>query len=140
MDGPVTGLATLATIDARLSLAGGDLAKLGDALRISLPATSPYKLAGQLHRQGDEWRFANFTGTVGESDLGGEFTVDMGKDRPVLGGKLHSKLLDIKDLGGFVGAAPGDRGAQDLGQGAAGQRDQPGEAAARGRAADADRG
>ncbi len=44
---------------------------------------------------------------MGASDLGGEFTVDMGKERPVLGGKLHSKLLDIKDLGGFVGAAPG---------------------------------
>ncbi len=140
VDGQVTGLATLATIDARLSLAGGDLAKLGDALRISLPATSPYKLAGQLHRQGDEWRFANFTGTVGASDLGGEFTVDMGKDRPVLGGKLHSKLLDIKDLGGFIGAAPGAAVPKTLGQGAAGQRDQPGEAPARRRAAEPDRG
>jgi uncharacterized protein involved in outer membrane biogenesis len=107
VDGTVTGIATLGTIDARLSLAGRDLAKLGDALHISLPATSPYKLAGRLHREGEFWRFSSFAGTVGASDLGGEFTVDLGKERPLLGGKLHSKLLDIKDLGGFVGAAPG---------------------------------
>jgi len=107
VDGTVTGLATLGTIDARLSLAGGNLAKLGDALHISLPATSPYKLAGRLQREDKFWRFSGFTGKVGASDLGGEFTVDLGKERPVLGGKLHSRLLDIKDLGGFVGAAPG---------------------------------
>ena len=107
VDGSVTGIATLSTVDARLSVSGHNLAKLGDALHISLPATSPYKLSGRLHRQGDFWRFANFAGTVGKSDLGGEFTVDLGKKRPVLGGKLHSKTLDIRDLGGFVGAAPG---------------------------------
>jgi uncharacterized protein involved in outer membrane biogenesis len=107
VDGTVAGLATLGAIDARLSLSGGNLAKLGDALHISLPATSPYKLTGRLQREDKFWRFSGFTGTVGASDLGGEFTVDLGKERPVLGGKLHSRLLDIKDLGGFVGAAPG---------------------------------
>jgi uncharacterized protein involved in outer membrane biogenesis len=106
-DGAIHGLATLSTIDARLTLAGGSLGKLGDALRISLPETAPYKLSGRLHREGEVWKFTDFRGVVGASDLGGEFTVDVGKKRPTLGGKLTSNLLDIKDLGGFIGAAPG---------------------------------
>ena len=107
IDGTVTGLARLARIDARLSISGSDLAKLGDALRISLPATAPYKLAGRLQRRDQQWGFVAFRGTVGASDLEGEFNVDTGKERPALGGQLHSRLLDIKDLGGFLGAAPG---------------------------------
>lgn len=106
-DGTIHGLATLSTIDARLTLAGANLGNLGDALRISLPETAPYKFSGRLHRQGEVWRFTDFRGVVGASDLGGEFTVDMGKKRTTLGGKLTSRLLDIKDLGGFIGAAPG---------------------------------
>src|SRR5262249_35388111 len=103
----VTGLGEPGKLAARLTLAGNDLAVLGDALTISLPATAPYRLSGRLQREGDQWRFGDFRGTVGASDLGGEFNVDLGKKRPLLGGKLHSKLLDITDLGGFVGAEPG---------------------------------
>src|SRR4029453_9869066 len=106
-DGTITGLSAFSKIDARLSLSGTDLAKLGDALHISLPETAPYKLAGRLIRDGDFWRFTGFRGTVGASDLGGEFTVDLSTKRPPLGGKLDSKLLDVADLGGFLGAAPG---------------------------------
>ncbi len=115
-NGTVTGLATLSRIEARLTLAGSDLAKLGDALRISLPGSAPYKLNGRLLRENDLWRFSDFRGTVGSSDLGGEFSVDMGTRRPTLGGKLNSKLLDIKDLGGFVGAAPGTAIPKDTGR------------------------
>ena len=75
-NGTVTGLATLSRIDARLTLAGSDLAKLGDALRISLPETAAYKLSGRLLRENDFWRFSDFRGTVGASDLGGEFSVE----------------------------------------------------------------
>jgi uncharacterized protein involved in outer membrane biogenesis len=107
LDGTITGLSALSKIDARLSIAGSDLARLGDAVHISLPETAPYKLTGRLTRDADFWRFSEFRGTVGESDLGGEFSVDMATKRPTLGGKLNSKLIDIKDLGGFVGAAPG---------------------------------
>ena len=107
LEGTITGLSALSKIDARLSLAGSDLAKLGDAVHISLPETAAYKLNGRLNRQADFWRFSDFRGTVGASDLGGEFSVDMAAKRPTLGGKLTSKLLDITDLGGFLGAAPG---------------------------------
>lgn len=107
LDGMITGLSALSKLDARLSIAGSDLARLGDAVHISLPETAPYKLTGRLTRDADFWRFSEFRGTVGESDLGGEFSVDMATKRPTLGGKLNSKLIDIKDLGGFVGAAPG---------------------------------
>jgi uncharacterized protein involved in outer membrane biogenesis len=106
-EGKITGLATLNQIDGRLSLAGRDLALLADALKFALPHTAAYKLAGNLERRGTEWHFSGFRGTVGSSDLGGDFRVNTGAVRPVLNAKLASRNLDIADLGGFVGAQPG---------------------------------
>jgi uncharacterized protein involved in outer membrane biogenesis len=139
-DGTVYGLATLSTIDARMTLAGSNLSNLGDALRISLPETAPYKLSGRLHRDGEVWRFSDFRGTVGASDLGGEFSVDMTKKRPTLGGTLTSKLLDQgsrrvhRCRTGRAEANPAS------GQGAACQHHQSGEAAPGRRACHLDRG
>src|SRR5262249_28053062 len=53
------------------------------------------------------WRYADFRGTVGASDLGGVLSVDVAGKRPKLEANLHSSLLDIADLGGFVGSRPG---------------------------------
>jgi uncharacterized protein involved in outer membrane biogenesis len=107
LEGLVHGLAGLDRIDAQFTLTGASLAKLSDPLRIALPATAPYRLAGRLSRVGDMWRFERFRGTVGHSDLGGTFSVDTSGERPYLRGDLRSSLLDIADLGGFVGVSPG---------------------------------
>ncbi|MBC7803896.1 MAG: AsmA family protein [Candidatus Parcubacteria bacterium] len=108
-EGNISGIASLQAVDAQLSLSGSDLAPLGDLLNISLPRTKPYKLSGNLQRRGTQWSFSKFRGTVGASDLGGEFSVDTrtGPERPVLKANLASAHLDIADLGGFVGAVPG---------------------------------
>lgn len=107
-EGTVTEIAALSAVDGQFSIAGKNLAKLGDALRLSFPETAPYKLSGRLTREGDAWRLNGFKGTVGKSDLGGDFNVDVGGKRPTINAKLHSNLLDIADLGGFVGGKPGE--------------------------------
>jgi uncharacterized protein involved in outer membrane biogenesis len=107
-EGTVTGLVALAAIEGRASVAGRNLGDLADALNLSFPDTRPYKVAGQLRREGNVWSFNKFAGTVGESDLGGNLAVDLGTKRPTLKGKLHSKLLDIADLGGLIGEKPGE--------------------------------
>ena len=106
--GTVTGIWGLNGVDMQLTLAGGNLAPLGDVLAISLPHTKPYKLSGQLERRGDDWSFRKFRGTVGNSDLGGDFSVNTAGERPVLDAKLSSGSLDVADLGGFVGVRPSD--------------------------------
>jgi uncharacterized protein involved in outer membrane biogenesis len=106
-EGTITGLVSLAAVDGRLTFAGRNLGDLADALKLSFPDTAPYKVAGQLKRDGDVWSFGGFTGTVGKSDLRGDLSVDLAAKRPTLKGKLHSKLLDIADLGGLIGEKPG---------------------------------
>ena len=115
-DGTITGLAELSELDGRFTLAGKNLSTLGDALRLTFPHTKPYKISGRLARKGEVWRYDEFRGTVGESDLRGSFRVDMAPKRPVMEAQLHSNLLDIADLGGFVGEKPGQADAKKPGR------------------------
>lgn len=107
LEGIVYGLATLRKVDAKFTIAGKNLETLSDPLHIILPVTAPYKLAGRLERRGQVWHFERFRGTIGHSDLEGNFSIDRASARPFLRGTLKSSLLDIADLGGFVGADPG---------------------------------
>lgn len=107
-EGTLTGLAGMQTVDVKMTLSGGNLAPLGDALKISLPHTKPYKLSGMLERRGPLWTFRQFQGSVGKSDLGGDFSVRTAGERPLLTAQLHSKSLDVADLGGFIGGRPGE--------------------------------
>lgn len=93
-------------LDAKLHLNGNNLADLYYLIHVALPSTASYKLDGQLVKEGDEWKFSSFAGAVGNSDLSGDVTYNTVDERPLLAGKLFSKRLDVKDLGGFVGAAP----------------------------------
>lgn len=86
---------------------GPDLSKLYPLVPVPLPSTPPYKLRGHLTRKGDVWSFANFFGGVGDSDLSGDFTIDLSTARPRLIGDLASRKLDFNDLGALVGAPPG---------------------------------
>lgn len=88
-------------------LEGADLAQLFPLIGVPLPPTPPYKLSGHLNHQGDVWTFRKFAGRVGASDLAGDFAVDRGKQPQLITADLVSRNLDMKDLGGFVGA---DRG------------------------------
>lgn len=106
-EGTLYGVATLSGVDARFSIVGRNLASLSDPLQIALPPTAPYRLTGRLVRSGSTWRFEGFRGSVGRSDLGGDLSVDTAPKRTMLRGKLRSALLDIADLGGFIGADPG---------------------------------
>jgi uncharacterized protein involved in outer membrane biogenesis len=102
--------------DLQLALSGQDLADLYPLLGIALPPTPPYALDGHFTREIDgkrtTWHYDGFTGTVGDSDLGGDASVTTGGARPFLRGNLVSKKLDFDDLAGFVGAAPSSGGGE----------------------------
>ncbi len=94
-------------------IAGSDLALLFPIIGVPLPPTAAYKFAGFLDHQGDLWTFRRFKGTLGESDLAGDFSVDRGPKPQKLVATLVSRSLVLKDLAGFIGArrdGPPDRG------------------------------
>jgi uncharacterized protein involved in outer membrane biogenesis len=90
-------------------LEGSDLALLYPIVGVPIPPTPAYKLAGFLSHAADIWTFKRFKGTVGASDIAGDFSVDRGRDPQLISAVLVSNSLDLKDLGGFIGAKRGTK-------------------------------
>ncbi len=88
------------------TFSGSNLAELYDLTGLTLPGTPPYRISGTLSRNGAQYRLAELDGTVGDSDLHGELSVDVSGDRPLLRANLRSRLLDFKDLGPVIGQRP----------------------------------
>jgi AsmA family protein len=107
VNGELRGPIQSEKFDVRFRLRGATLADLHRVIGVVLPDTPPYSLDGRLGRDGSVWRYRDFHGRVGDSDLGGTIAYDMARERPLLRGDLVSHLLDLDDLAGFIGATPG---------------------------------
>ncbi len=100
----------LQALDLDLVLSGKNLSELYTATGLPFPDTPPYRLRGTLALHDATWTLRKFRGDVGRSDLAGEFLVDLRRQRPFMRANLTSDRLDLRDLGGFVGASvQGDR-------------------------------
>jgi uncharacterized protein involved in outer membrane biogenesis len=95
-------------VDLKLEFAGPDMSLLLPLTGIAIPKTPPYRIAGKLDYTEGVVDFNGFTGRVGSSDLAGSIKVDTKPERPVVDATLTSKLVDLKDLAGFIGGEPGD--------------------------------
>jgi uncharacterized protein involved in outer membrane biogenesis len=100
--------AELENVEGSLHLKGPDLSKLYPIVPSPLPWTPPYDLTGNLRHASQQWIFRGIKGTVGDSDLSGDFTVDVSGKRHLTTADLTSRKLNYKDLGGFIGLPPGD--------------------------------
>jgi AsmA protein len=103
MDGSITGLLTFTAVDMRMTLHGDSMELLYPLLGIAFPTTRSYVMQGHLLHSGDTWRYEQFSGRVGTSDLAGFVQVLTGGKRPVLTAELRSELLDLGDLGPVIG-------------------------------------
>jgi AsmA family protein len=109
--GRLSGMVRWRNLDLDLTLQGSDLIHLDTLIGVVTPSSPPYRMRGQLHRRGDVWRYDEVSGTVGDTDLRGNVTLTLGRDRPLLQADMVSQKLDFDDLAGFVGAPPsGERG------------------------------
>lgn len=108
VEGSMTAPRGLASLDVRLKLAGSSLSDLNALFGMALPTTPPYQTEGRLlaKLEGDEdvWRYEEFKGVVGESDLRGTLEYQLREPRPVLTGEVASDLLRFRDLGPLIGA------------------------------------
>ncbi|MEO8992763.1 MAG: AsmA family protein [Nitrosospira sp.] len=104
VDGIITGLAELSVMDLKLEISGEDLSALYPMVGIVFFPSPPYRISGRLTHQKTEWSMKQFSGEIGKSDLGGDIFFDTGGKRPMLRADVVSKVLDLNDLNGFVGA------------------------------------
>jgi len=104
--GDLIGPVQMQGFDLQFQLSGPNLALLYPLTGVVTPDTPPYTLDGRLSRDGRTWRYRDFKGKVGDSDLAGDATVDLSGSKPFLKADLVSRRLDFDDLAGFVGAPP----------------------------------
>ena len=106
-EGTVTNLLDLGALDMQLALQGASLEDLFPILGIALPATGAYTTKGHLIHHTKVWRYEQFSGRIGASDIAGMLSVQTGTGKPELRAVLSSKVLDLDDLGPVIGARPG---------------------------------
>ncbi|AZQ51251.1 AsmA family protein [Burkholderia cenocepacia] len=106
--GTLTDPVHLAALDLRLWLQGTSMSHLYQLTGITLPDTPPYategRLIGQIKQNASTFRYENFNGRVGGSDLAGTLTWAQREPRPKLSGELVSNLLQFSDLAPVIGA------------------------------------
>ncbi|MFP5391268.1 MAG: AsmA family protein [Gammaproteobacteria bacterium] len=108
VEGTVTTPSHLSAVDVKLKLGGPSMARLFPYTGVLLPETPAYsthgRLVGAIGEKSSRWTYDNFSGKVGSSDIAGTLAFQTGKPRPKLTGHVHSKLLQLSDLGPSIGA------------------------------------
>ncbi|MBC7513918.1 MAG: AsmA family protein [Herminiimonas sp.] len=121
--GTLTDPAKLAAVDLRLTLAAASMADLYDLIGVALPETPKFRTSGHLTGnfapEGKHFKYEQFTGQVGKSDLSGTLEFASGGPRPRLTGNVASKRLALVDLGPVIGAKVSSKAAPKAAPGAA---------------------
>jgi uncharacterized protein involved in outer membrane biogenesis len=90
-----------------VELRGNDLGDLYPLVGLAVPSTPPYSVRGDFERKGAVLTLRDLEGRIGDSDVAGAMTVDLGGAKPALRGDLVSTHLDLDDLGVAIGLPPG---------------------------------
>lgn len=107
--GTLTDPLNLGALDLRLKLAGTSLGNLYPLTGVTLPDTPPYETDGHLiaklhEADGAVFRYEEFNGKIGQSDIHGSLTYVASQPRPKLSGSLVSNQLLFADLAPLIGA------------------------------------
>lgn len=107
--GTLTDPLNLGALDLRLKLAGASLGNLYALTGVTLPDTPPYATDGHLIAKlnepaGAEFRYEQFNGKIGASDIHGSLAYVASQPRPKLSGSLVSDQLLFADLAPLIGA------------------------------------
>ena len=104
--GTLTDPVHLGALNLHLKLSADSMAHLYALTGVALPATPPFTTQGRLIarvRQGI-FKYQDFDGHVGKSDLHGSATYTTSSSRPKLTGTLTSNTLYLADLAPLIGA------------------------------------
>lgn len=99
---------TLGGARLKLDFRGNNLADLFPLTGVPLPPSPPYRIGGQFDYADGRFRFRDFAGTYGQSDIAGDLSVaPAGRDRRKVKLVAHSNKVVWSDLAGFIGGTPG---------------------------------
>jgi uncharacterized protein involved in outer membrane biogenesis len=115
--GTIADVAAITAIDVQLDIRGKTLANLYPFLLLPLPASPPYEFHGRLLQKGNRYGIDDLHGIIGTTDMAGSGAYVQQSPRPLLTGKLHSKLLNIADLGPIIGLETKDTQSTPTGTG-----------------------
>lgn len=101
--GTATDALHLTALKGRYSVQGPSLAAVGDALRVTLPTTGPFRAEGLIAKEGVVWNTVLEQVSIGSSRLAGAFTYDPRQRLPMLAGRLSGSKLLLADLGPALG-------------------------------------
>ncbi|WP_110685626.1 AsmA family protein [Salinicola aestuarinus] len=109
VDGTLTDPLAPKRIDLDLSFAGQNLGELYGIIGVTLPDTPPYSTRGHLtadlaSNEALTFRYRDFDGQIGNSDIHGDLTYRLGEPRPSLTGEVVSRQLRFADLAPLIGA------------------------------------
>ncbi len=102
-DGAITHPFHLGQFSAATTISGPNLSELYYLTGLAMPHTAAYRMTGTLTRDGSLYRYKDFAGTVGTSDLHGSLSVETAGAKPYIRGAVVSKVLAFKDLGELFG-------------------------------------
>jgi AsmA family protein len=104
--GTLTDPVHFAALNLHLKMSADSMANLYPLTGLALPATPPFTTTGHLigRMQEGTFRYRDFDGHVGGSDLHGDMTYTTAGARPKLSGQLTSNVLKFSDLAPLVGA------------------------------------
>ncbi|VVO16560.1 AsmA family protein [Pseudomonas fluorescens] len=107
--GTLTDPLNLGALDLRLKLAGSSLGNLYPLTGVTLPDSPAYATDGHLlaklqEPEGASFRYEQFNGKIGSSDIHGDLAYVASKPRPRLSGALVSNQLLFADLAPLIGA------------------------------------
>ena len=97
-EGTGTDILSFQAVDGNATLSGPSLAKVGDIFHLTLPTTPAFTLKGHLSKSGQVWALKKADLDVGDSHLGGDFTVDRAPKVPMMQGELRGSQLVLADL------------------------------------------
>lgn len=106
VSGTLRGATDVESAALKTQVRGPNLASLFDFLGVAVPDTRRYRLTSNLTKRGGDWRFTGMRGVFGDSDLAGAMTISMPSDRLNIDADLRSRVLDIIDVGPWVGYNP----------------------------------
>ena len=93
--------------DLQVNFAGPSMDALVPLTGVPFPTTPPFRLEGRLDYADKRVRLLDASGTVGRSDVEGSITVSVAGSRPDVTVDVHSRSVDLADLGAFIGGQPG---------------------------------
>lgn len=95
------------SLKGNISVEGQNLKDLAEIAGASAPDTPPFNIKGALSVHSQTWSVENFTGRMGDSDMGGLVRINLTQKKPMLTVDLTSKQLDFDDLGVVFGIPVG---------------------------------